>query len=375
MFYRVIIIDNDSEAVEKISASLRDSKDFEVVSTFDNVGAALGQSNVFRPDLFLIDVDNVENRDMIPAFVDLFPKGLILCTISKWDSKIAEECTIHGAFGCILKNFNSEELKDNISLYQQRGKAEIARTFAFFSPKGRAGKTTFIVMLALALAKKSGESVAIIDADLQFGDTAIFFDVEPMHTLVEATRDVNLLSPISLSPYFLPITNHLKLLCSPTKPEYAELVEFDKLIDVIQMAGSLYRYILIDLPSGMSDLTFNICEISDTTFVLGMFNTGLETQHIKKALSIFRGWTDEGKHIHVVFSRVNPCTEQERLKLSKEIGRPVTLILPNDYNVVSEANRGQMLEELDSKTIVYGKVDEFADVLIQNRQEELDLLR
>ncbi len=375
MFQRVIIVEKDSADIEKISTSLHDSKDFNIVATFDNVGAALGQSNVFRPDVFLIDVDSDENREMIPAFVDIFPKSLILGMLSKWDSKIAEKCTVFGAFGCILKSFNPEELKDSISLYQLRGKPEITRTFAVFSPKGRSGKTTFITMLALSLAKKSGESVAIIDADLQFGDVAIFFDVEPVHTVVEAARDVNLLSPISLSPYFLPITNNLKLLCSPTKPEYAELVDFDKLIDVIRMASSLYRYILLDLPAGMSDLTFNICEISDTTFILGMLNTGLEVNHIKKSLSIFKDLAAEGKNIHVIFSRVNPCTEQERIKLSMEIGRPVTLILPNDYSVVSEANRGQMLEELESTTTVYKKINEFADILIQNRQKELDLVK
>ena len=198
MSSQVILIEGNSVLAERMNAVLKDSKEFMLAATYKNANSALAPSKMFQPDLFLIDVDNEQNIEMIPAFSDLYPKAMIITLMEHWRPGITKICTRGGACGSILKSFGIEDLKKGIDLYKRRGKVLNAREIAFFSPKGRAGRTTVAALLALSIAEKSGERVAIIDGDLQFGDMPIFFDVEPKHTIVEAAQDIKLLNPLTL---------------------------------------------------------------------------------------------------------------------------------------------------------------------------------
>jgi ATPases involved in chromosome partitioning len=96
----------------------------------------------------------------------------------QWDPVKAQRAVESGITGCILKPFTAKEVPEHLQLYSARGKHEPARLISFFSPKGRAGRTTLAAILSLLIADKTGERVALIDADLQFGDLPIFFDLE-----------------------------------------------------------------------------------------------------------------------------------------------------------------------------------------------------
>ena len=196
MASQVIVVEDDKQSADKLAATLRSSKDFEVAATYKTATLALGQSKMFKPDLFLIDVDDGTAIPLIASFVNLYPNARILGTLDSWQSKIVYDCLKAGVDGCILKSFTVEEIKKSLELYELRGQNRPARVISFFSPKGRAGRTTAASLLALKIAEKSGERVALIDADLQFGDMPIFFDVEPKHTIIEASQDIKLLNPL-----------------------------------------------------------------------------------------------------------------------------------------------------------------------------------
>ena len=351
MAYRVVLVENDEVQLERLAGVVRNADNFELAASFQKVGAALGQSSVFHPNLFLIDVDSNSNLAAIPEFMLAFRNASVIGMMSKWNADIAEQCVKIGIKGCIVKPLRSEELVEAVNVLNMRGKNKPAHIIAFFSPKGRSGKTTIVANLALSLARESGEYVGVIDADLQFGDIPIFFDVD-------------VLSPVTLNPYFIKLTDNLKLLCSPKRPEFAELVEQESLIDIIRMSSNLYRYVLIDLPSGVSPLVMGICEMANTVFLSGMMGSGFEVKHMQHALGMFQGWSDYGKSIKVVFSRVNPCNEQEQKKLSDRLQYPVAEILPNEYLLISVANSGHMLEGIDLDSPITKRFDKMAHDLI-----------
>ena len=364
MNYRVILIDNDKHMLEILSNTLKQAKDFELLSTYDNFNAALGQSGIYNPNLFLIDVDDERNLDMLPAYVDIFPKAIILGMLSEWNADIAYKAQKSGIAGCILKPFKPEEIIESINLYSHRGIWEPSRIITFFSPKGRAGRTTLAALLALDIAKKSHESVALIDADLQFGDLPIFFDVEPRNTVVDAVHDVKLLTPAGLAPYFHKITENLHLLASPDRPEYAELVTADSLVEVIRMAGHVFRYLLIDLPAGFNPISVAVSNFADTNFVVAMINTGLEVGHMRRTLDLLKARRKYKKVDYPLFTRVNPCTEERRMKMELELGYPIIAIFPNAYELVSVANSGRILYGLPPDTTLMQAVEKLSEEVI-----------
>ena len=368
MAIQVVLVEDDPQITNNMLVALKKSSEFEIAATYKTAEAALGQSRMFKPELFLIDVDDEKAVSLIAAFVDLYPNAKILGLMTYWKSEIAYACLKGGAVGCILKSFSIEEIKKALKLYELRGKNSPSRVITFFSPKGRAGRTTVAALLALSLAEKSGERVALIDADLQFGDIPIFFDVEPTHTIVEASQDIKLLNPLSLESYFHKIKDGVYLLSSPSKPENAELVDVESLVEVVRMTCCLFRYVIIDLPAGFNPISISMCDLSGTNVIMAMFNSVFDIHHMRRTLEMFQTFKRTHKKIYTCFTRVNPCTEDERLKIQRELGYPVTDILPNEYQMVSLANSGRLLQGLPKNSVLVQNIQSLADDVIHDRR-------
>lgn len=71
-------------------------------------------------------------------------------------------------------------------------------------------------------------------------------------------------------------------------------------------------------------------------------------KHVQRALEIFTGWEDCANRVKTVFTRVVPCNDQSRRKLTEAMGYPVEAVMPNAYMVVSKAaDNGQMALDLE----------------------------
>ena len=368
MKYRVILIEHNEDMLLKLSNAIKSSQQFNLVATYRDVKSALGQGSMFQPDLFLIDMEHSETPELISRFTVIFPYASMLGTLTRWNADIADRALEEGMQGCLLKPFSVTDIFNTLKLYQQRGKVEPPRVMTFFSPKGRSGRSTLASILAIELANKSGESVALIDADLQFGDLPIFFDVNPKHTVVEASHDINLLTPEGLFPYFQQLYENVWLLGSPLRPEYAELIEVEKLKNVIRMSGQLFRYVLVDLPSGFNPVSVSLCEQADTNFLVAMLNSGQEIEHMKRSMRLFETWGQYGKKIYTVFTRVSPCNEQEKQVLEHDFGRPISEILPNEYLLSNITASGRLLKDLPDDSKFVKSVTSIADDIVQGKR-------
>lgn len=364
MAYQVTIVEDDSDMLNDMVGILRKSADFDVTSTYKNVKDALGQAGMFRPDLFFINVENDEMLNSLPKFVDTFKGAYILGTMRQWNPEVATIASDGGATGCILKPFTAKDVLEYLQLYSVRGQHKPARLISFFSPKGRAGRTTLAAILALQLAEKTGEKVALIDADLQFGDLPIFFDLEPKRTVVDAAQDIRLLTPMTFAPYFHQIKDGVSLLASPAHPEYAELVGPDSLVDVVRMTESIFRYVIVDLPAGFNPVALNICRISDMVFITTMINSGFEVNHAKKTMEMFATQDDGRRKVYTVFTRVQPFNEESRKKIAEQLGFPVDVMIPNEYRMISVANSGRLAQGLPMDTLLMQTIGKMADKII-----------
>lgn len=353
MDYQVILVENNRLMLERLSSVIRGTSGFSLAARYQQAGDALGQSAMFKPNIILLDIDEKGNLGLVPEFASAFPGAAILCISSHWDAKESDQIAQAGAKGYLVKPFSSEELTEAVQTFSKSGIAQGSEVLAFFSPKGKSGKTTLIANLAMSLAARSGEPVGIIDADLQFGDMAVFFNLEPKSTIVEATRDVKFLSPITLNPYFMavPEAENIRVLCGTKKPEFAEMVEIAPFEDLVRMAQSLFRYVLIDLPPGFNPISVASAELADTTYMVVMVGGGFEVLHMKRALDVFKAWPDYEQRVKTIFTRVSPCTEKERELLEQELGYPVSSIMPNEYLLVSAAaNSGRMAVDVQPDT-------------------------
>ena len=348
MAYRVMLVERDRLMLEQLSQTIRKTAGFELVARYQNPSEALGQGSVFQPNLILLDVEGTTGSNLLTEFHSTYDGVAILCMGEQWQAERASHYVQAGAKGYIVKPFTSEELKEAVDTFARSGMEVGAETITFFSPKGKSGKTTLIANLALALARTTHEQVGIIDADLQFGDMAVFFNLSPASTIVEAVRDVRFLSPVTLAQYFMPVTQNVYVLCGTRTPNLIDRVSIPAFEEIIRMAQSLYRYVLIDVPQAFNPTAIAAAELSDITYLVAMLNDGYEIQHMQRAMEIFEDWPDYEQRALPIFTRVTPCGVARQQELSRQLGYRVAAVIPNAYNVVSAAaDKGRMAVDIE----------------------------
>ncbi len=365
MAYRVILVEGNQLMLERLSGVIRSAREFELAARYQCAGDALGQGSVFKPDIVLLDIDGDDNVSLLKDFVTTFSAASVICLSAKWSPSDSEVITQAGARGFLIKPFTGDELQEAVATFAKSGISSEAKVISFFSPKGKSGRTTLISNLGLSLAQKTGEQVGIIDADVQFGDMSVFLSVTPRTTILEAARDISFLSPVTLNSYFAPVTDNLRVLCGTSRPEYAEQVEIKGFSEVVTMARSMFRYILIDLSPGFNPVSIAAAELSDITYLIAMISGGFEIQHMQRALEIFKAWPDYENRVKAIFTRVEPCDKEEKNKLSQTLGYPVAAVIPNEYMLVSQAaNNGQMALRVQPDTMFAQTVNRLADDII-----------
>lgn len=365
--YKVLLIENNGLMLERLSSVIHNAKNFELVARYTNPRDALGQAMIFKPNLILLDADQAENITLLATFREKFAEDTaILCLSTQWDAQAASQMVRFGADGYLIKPFTVMELIKAVETFRKKSMGNECEVLAFFSPKGKSGKTTLIANMALSLAKKTGENVAIIDADLQFGDMAVFFNLTPASTIVEAVRDINFLSPVTLKSYFVNVSSNVYVLCGTRRPEMAEQIKIESFMEMVKMARSLFRYILIDLRPAFNPMSITAAELADKVYLVAMYNDGFEIKHMKRALEIFRdGWSKNFKDkVSTVFTRVEPLSENSKQQLEEQLGYPITAIISNAYTLVSAAtNNGHTAVEDRPDSKFAASIDYFCDII------------
>ena len=367
MDYNVLLVESNRLMIEQLANVIKETEGFSLAARYQDPADALGQGAVFQPNLIMLDVES-NPVSVLTDFKRVYPGTSIVCMGDHWNAETASMLVRSGAIGYLIKPFTSEELKKAIKTFGQSGMEVSSEVIAFFSPKGKSGKTTLIANLAMSLARKADENVGIIDADLQFGDMSVFFNLEPRSTIVEAVRDVNFLSPVSLNGYFMPVNDHVQVLCGTKNPSLSDKVDIDSFNELVNMSKSLFRYVLIDIPPGFCPMSIAAAELSDVTYLVAMINGAYEIQHMRRAVEIFKDWEDYRDRVKTVFTRVSPCDIKEQQSIEMALGYPVEGILPNAYMVVSNAaDNGNMALDLEPNSQLAKSINLLADRLIRRR--------
>jgi pilus assembly protein CpaE len=365
MEYRTLLIETDRYMLAELSDVIAGTKGFSLLGRFQDAADALLQAGIYKPNLILLDVDTEENLKKVPELSKAFTGASIICLRQNWDVQGSTEMLYMGAVGYLTKPFSRLELGEAVERFCQNGMATDCDIISFFGPKGKCGKTTLITNLAVSLAHKSEAPVAIIDADLQFGDVAIFFNLMPQSTIVEATRDIKSLSPSLLRPYFVTLEQNVYVLCGTKGLEYAEQVDISRYMQLLRMVRKMFRYVIIDMPPGFCPISIASMEESDFVYITANTDTGFEIQHVRRSLEILHDLDNYQERVRTVFTRVDPCDEESRRKLEVNLGYPVSGLMPNAYSLVATAaDKGKVALDLEPDSLLAHTINHLADGII-----------
>jgi pilus assembly protein CpaE len=366
---RVLIVDDVAETRENVRKLLQFESDVEVVGAARSGKEGIQLSGELSPDVVLMDI-NMPDIDGISATEIIRQKSphvqVVILSV-QGDQNYMRRAMLAGARDFLTKPPTGDDL---ISAIRRAGemsrveRAKGAQTYGgasatglsaggvpltrisdgkivlVYSPKGGTGCTTIAVNLALALHNEDTR-VVLVDANLQFGDVAVFVNEQGKNTILDIAPRVDELEPDVIEEILIKHEpSGLRILAAPQRPEMAERVSAEQLVKVLQYLRRMFAYVVIDTSPILTDIILAAIDSSDVIVLVAtqeipaiknsrLFLDLLQTMGIGKQRILFV-MNRFDKRIAITPDRVGENLKQE-----------VAAVIPMDEKVViPSVNRG-----------------------------------
>jgi pilus assembly protein CpaE len=228
------------------------------------------------------------------------------------------------------------------------------KVITIYSPKGGTGCTTIAVNLAIALNNEDTRT-ALVDANLQFGDVAIFVNEQGKNTILELAPRVDELEPDVVEEILINHTaSGLRILAAPQRPEMAEKISTDQFVKVVQYLQKMYAYVVVDTSHILSDVVLSMFDISDVIVLI----TTQEIPAIKNArlfLDLLQTMGVGKERVVFTMNRYDKRIGITPERVSENLKQEISVTIPLDEKVaITAVNRGVPFM-LDNKSQPVGR--------------------
>ena len=229
---------------------------------------------------------------------------------------------------------------------EAKARPRVGKVVTIMSPKGGAGKTVTTCNVALALGEWfEPERVVVMDADLQFGDVCISLQVDPMHTIVDAARDIDKLDEALLESILARHSSGMRVLSSPLEPSLADEVSTQVVVKTLGMLKRMFDFVVVDTAPFLDEPVLSILERSD--IVLLVVDMDLPSvKNAKLALDTLRLIKFPFEKIKLVLNRVNSKARLDIDELERSLGLEVEAAISSDKLVPRAVNEGDPVVSL-----------------------------
>jgi pilus assembly protein CpaE len=299
---KVLIVDDIPETRDHLTRLLSLEQEIDVAGGAGSGEEAIQMAMDLRPDVIVMDI-NMPGMDGVAAaeiISQRLPTSPIVMMSVHGEAEQLKRSLSAGAREFLVKPFSADEFATTIRNVHTR---ELARReqlqatlpaapsvdsgpgedngahemLAVFSPKGGAGRTTIATNLALALHRETGGRVALVDANLQFGDVGVLLNLNPKNrSMLDAVEggepDNDIINSVVIDH-----STGVRVLLAPPSPEGADLVTPAYLRKMVDYLRATHNYVVVDLPSALNDHSLAVMDAADQIVVL----TALEITTIK----------------------------------------------------------------------------------------------
>jgi pilus assembly protein CpaE len=239
-----------------------------------------------------------------------------------------------------LRHRRSKELRPSTLVAATRRPGR--RLVVVYAPKGGVGTTTVAVNIALAIAARMPEAVALVDFTPMGGHVATHLDIKPKLTLGDLLRDSQgLISPEILRTTYL--TRHergVQVLAGSATPSTTSLMSGEEATRTLEgMLGAIPN-VVVDLGSHLDDRVVASLEAADDVVVV----VTPDFPALKATHSFFEFLNEAGSRIAEPTIVVNEIYALQTLTpgdIETALGRRVAMRIPYDpLRYLRAANQG-----------------------------------
>ncbi len=367
---RVLIVDDVADTRENVRKLLQFESDVDVVGAARSGKEGIQLSQELDPDVVLMDI-NMPDIDGISATESIRQKSphiqVIILSVQN-DQNYMRRAMLAGARDFLAKPPIGDELISAIRRAGEMARSERSKStqvrmpsnisgagqiagpgmvgftegkiITIYSPKGGTGRTTIAVNLAIALHNEDMR-VVLVDANLQFGDVAVFVNEQGKNTILDIAPRVGELDPdIVQSIMIKHEPSGIHVLAAPQRPEMAEKISAAQFSAVLEYLKQLYSYIVVDTASNLTDITLAAIDASDVIVLV----TTQDIPAIKNArlfLDLSQTMGVMRERIIFTMNRYDKRIAITPERIGENLKQEVKVVIPLDERVVIPAvNRG-----------------------------------
>jgi len=355
---KVLLIDDSIIVRNTIRGILSARPDFSVVGEAEDKLTGVAFAKKLMPDVIVTDVKfNGEDAfNTISELQSIVPHVKIIILSAYTDPATMRQALLAGINDFIAKPPESEELIAAVynagiaSLKmreRQAGRASgqefilqasenLGKVVLVYGAKGTPGSSIVSASIASALAQESAK-VALMDADLQFGDISILLNINWQFSVLSLTDQLFGLEPEEFSKVIFNHTqSNLHVMVSPNRVEAYDLIRGDQFLRVLEFMRNLYSYTVVDLPTVVNDVSLSAMDTADTIVLLASQDLAV----LKNTL-LFLNVCDQLKidRAKIIFALVqyDKKIPLEKDRISTQLKQPVDVLIPPDPSLISRS--------------------------------------
>jgi pilus assembly protein CpaE len=362
---KVLIVDDIPETRDHLSRLLGLEREIDVAGTASSGEEAIQLAMDLRPDVIVMDI-NMPGMDGIAAaeiISQRLPNSPVIMMSVHGEAEHLKSAMLAGAREFLVKPFSGDEFATSIKRVYERELVrreqmqatrdaaappsatgeesdEEHQVIAVFSPKGGAGRTTIATNLALALRRETDQKVALVDANLQFGDVGVLLNLNPKNRSMldaveggEPDRDI-------LESVMIDHSTGIRVLLAPPSPEGADLVTPTYLRKMLDMLRQTNDWVVVDLPSGLHDHSLGVLDAADQILVVAALEI-TTIKNVRLFLEVADQLDYERSKIRLVINRSDAAQGIRIGDVEASIRRPIDGSIVSDGRLaVLAVNRG-----------------------------------
>ncbi len=362
---KVLIVDDIPDTRDHLSRLLGLEREIDVAGSAGSGEEAIQMALEMRPDIIVMDI-NMPGMDGVAAaeiISQRLPNSPVIMMSVHGEAEHLKRAMLAGAREFLVKPFSADEFATSIKRVYERelvrreqmqatreastpsaqagtGNAEDHQVVAVFSPKGGAGRTTIATNLALAIRRETEQRVALVDANLQFGDVGVLLNLNPKNRSMldavdggEPDRDI-------IESVMIDHSTGIRVLLAPPSPEGADLVTPAYLRKMVDVLRDSHDWVIVDLPSGLNDHTLGVLDTADQILIVAALEI-TTIKNVRLFLEVADQLEYERSKLRLVINRSDASQGIRIGDVEASIRRPIDGSIVSDGRLaVLAVNRG-----------------------------------
>ncbi len=403
--FRVLIVDDVAETRENVRKLLQFESDIDVVAAARTGREAIQLCQEANPDVVLMDI-NMPDMDGIAATEAIrqkMPAVQVVILSVQGDQNYMRRAMLVGARDFLTKPPMPDELVAAIRRAGKMAREERAKSaqviitaqgvpnrstttnpvnrgkiILVYSPKGGTGCTTIAVNLAVTLHNEETR-VVIVDANLQFGDVAIFLNEQGKNTIIDLAPRVDELDPEIVDSVMIKnAASGVHVLASPSRPENAEKINADQFGKLLRYLRQLYAYVIVDSSAYLTDITLSVLDVADAIVLIATQDIP-SIKNDRLFLDLLLTLNVPADKIAFVMNKFDKRIAISPEKVGENLKQQVMAVIPLDERTVIPASNRGVPFMLDNKTQpaskgIYTLAEALRAKLVKREMEESELV-